>query len=741
MEYPGNQELSGEARQRVLTAFHQVIAKLQGGHADEALIGLEFVLRLDPDFSPAARLQEQLAKGDDIDLGAVLTALQGGTSAEVDQILVDAVEDFNERHFDAAREKALRVIGELPGHPEARALLGEIDEAVKRESQVEQYLARAREALAGGDPQGAAEFVTMAQALDPHHPEISRALAELEQAPPVPPQQEEPTPAAAEPAQEPAGAEAARPVSESGPGLDEPAGSEFAFSFEEPGGQPAFGGFSVDDEGEAPELGGSAGEPAWESAPSDDGGFSFGDEPEAPLGQPGDVSSDVADLFTDDSASAADAAAGEPPAEPSSGADSQRLQELLAQGRELYEGGLFQEAIDVLSRVFLIDPGHEEATRLVEEARARKDEIDRKTEHLLYEAQDAADGGDVASALRLADDVLALQPGHLEALALKDRLAPASAPPAAPAAAASAASVAPEPTADDGEDLFSLPDMEPAGLPPSDLPTSGAEELELPPLGEPEPRPPRGRRSIPWRMVALGAGALLILLVGVFFGSQLLSSGDDGSPAAGVDTVLRQAQELYEQGRADEAVHLLQEYPATGLEQARVARRLAEYQKALAPPTPTPIPSQLPAAEKALDAGRLLEAYTLVLNGLKQFPHDSGLVQLRERILQHEPQVAALVRAREAGDSATALAVTRELAEHHPDDPEFQDELDRHLYNVAVQELRSYNLTGAAYHLQELSRRRPKDAEVKRILDFIQKYKARPADMQLKIFIGSLKPR
>ena len=48
MAYPGNPELSFQAQERVTTAFRQAVAKLQDGQREEAMIGLEFVLRLDP---------------------------------------------------------------------------------------------------------------------------------------------------------------------------------------------------------------------------------------------------------------------------------------------------------------------------------------------------------------------------------------------------------------------------------------------------------------------------------------------------------------------------------------------------------------------------------------------------------------------------------------------------------------------------------------------------------------------
>ena len=43
--------------------------------------------------------------------------------------------------------------------------------------------------------------------------------------------------------------------------------------------------------------------------------------------------------------------------------------------------------------------------------------------------------------------------------------------------------------------------------------------------------------------------------------------------------------------------------------------------------------------------------------------------------------------------------------------------------------------------LTELSVIQPDDAEVQRILEFIDTYKSRPVDMQLEIFIGSIAER
>jgi hypothetical protein len=66
---------------------------------------------------------------------------------------------------------------------------------------------------------------------------------------------------------------------------------------------------------------------------------------------------------------------------------------------------------------------------------------------------------------------------------------------------------------------------------------------------------------------------------------------------------------------------------------------------------------------------------------------------------------------------------------------------DRELFNASMGELRAFNLAGGEGYLAELAVRQPNDQEVQRILQFINTYKGRPVDMQLKIFVGNLANR
>jgi len=719
MAYPGNLELSSQAQERVVTAFRQVVTKLQDGQREEALIGLEFVLRLDPAFRPAVNLHKQLASGAaEIDLTEIISQLQAPTTDALNMTLVEAVEDFNQREFAGAQAKVEQVLLELPGHPEARQLLNQIREALKVENQVAQFLAQAQEALDGGDPQEAANFVMMAQALDPHHPGIEHTLQEIYAAG--------------------GGTSGPAPTPDDAGGGDDfrpPAGDDaFAVRFD-----------AIGDEPEVPRP--SAAER--QHATPETGGGGLWDEPEAtppPPAEPADddddlfaTSGDIADLFEAEPEEAVAPPPGdEEPADDQADDDGRRrIAELLEQGENALAGEDFLGAIHIWSQVYLVDPDHRRAAERIAEASRRADEVERRVEHMLFDARDALVGGDREHAGRLLEDIRRIAPHHLGAEELRRRLAEEPAPDRAGPPPLDAA---PAPEMPDLEDDLFREDLPGAGA-FDDLSldletTSGGDEAP------PPPRPALRRRTLPWRPIAAAAGGLAIILVGVWLGSMLLGAPPAEDSTEVLNRLLAEAETLYQQRRAEEAVHLLQQFePTSDLDRARVERRLAKYQAELAPPTPTPVPESLGAASELLAEGRWFAAYQQVAAGLRRHPTDPGLNELRSQILEIEPDAAPLSSALAADDHRTAVAILAELLEEHPDQPELGAALERSLYNAALDELRVYNLTGAEGLLRRLDERTPGDRDVARILEFVDQYKTRPVDMRLQIFINNLEPR
>lgn len=709
MAYPGNPELSTQAQERVITAFRQVVTKLQDGRREEALIGLEFVLRLDPSFAPAINLNQQLASGAaEVDLSTIIAQLKAPTTESIDAVVVEALEDFNNRDFATAKAKVEQVLLDLPGHREARQLLGEIQEALKIEAQVGQYLTQARQALQQNDAQEAANFVMMAQALDPHHEDIGATLAEINRSGGAPP---EPADSVAPPAD--IGAVAFDSFDDSAPAFGETPSDEglFAAEAEAPREQP-----------QPPEPPASFDGPAAPTAPEAAPDF-------APSGAPpSSEGGDVSDLFEAGSVSVPlpEPTTGEPTAEQA----EQMIKDLLARGEAAAAADDYAAAIDSWSRIFLIDHAHEEAASRVEHLRHAMEERLRRIEPMLDDARAAHFNGDETAAASLVEQVLALDPKHVNATRLKERIAAGQPAEEKPATADSA-------MPDLEEDLFSDEPVASAaeeGLQKD--PQIAARPAEMPTL-EPLAAP----RSLPWRLIGFATVGLLVVLVGLWAGSRLLSSPEPEDQTMAVNQLLHDADALFEQNKVEEAIHLLEEFPVEEAQKGRIEGRLAKYRQALAPPTPTPIPESLPKAEELLDQGQWMAAYQVVMKGLRRHPTDSGLEGLRQQILQIEPDAASLYNAVASANYTAAVSIAKDLLGLHPGQADVAAVYERCLFNAAMAELRAYNLTAAESYLTALRVRQPDDPEVQRILDFIASYKVRPVDMQLEIFIRSIEER
>jgi tetratricopeptide (TPR) repeat protein len=735
MAYPGNPELSAQAQERVMTAFRQVVSKLQDGQREQALIGLEFVLRLDPTFRPALNLQRQLASGaSEIDLSGIITELQAPSTEAINLILVEAVEDFNQRNFQRAKDRVDQVLLELPGHQDARRLQGQINDALKVESQVGQFLSQAREALAAGDPQEAANFVMMAQALDPHHPEIGGTLSSIQDAGhsfPAPP-----------------AATVAQPPQPPSPAAPDPGDASSPFSFDTLDGSDGFGVQfdDFDDAAESPapspqsssfDLGGASEEAAYgkgggffdDGGPSGGGGDDLFTSPDA---------GDVADLFEAPTSSAYEDLERMPSS--GSGDEDDETKALLRAGDDAFELQSFAVAIHQWSRILLDDPDHAAARERIHGAKVNLAEVRRKTEPLLAEAHAAADAGDAKRAARLAMEILALEPTNAAAAELRERPVAADGQPPPPPKAATDTAQPSAPALPDLEDELFREDFD---LDRDLVGDSSTKDDHLFETADSLPDHRGGRRLPPVRMLAIAAAGILVLLLGVWFGLRLLGSseGDDEVDVAAVNAVLSQAQELYDQRRVEDAIHLLRSFGSAGLQQERIDSKIAKFEQALAPPTPTPIPPSLGKANELLDGGTPYLAYAEVMAGLNQHPQDDGLADLRQRVLAEDQRFASLYNAVIDNKFTAAAGISGDIVNDHPSWLDVSAVLEKSLFNAALAEMRAYNLTAADSYLQRLEKIHPGDPEVARVRDFVDRYKARPVDMQLQIFIRSLKER
>jgi tetratricopeptide (TPR) repeat protein len=219
MSYPGNPSLSADVQQRILSTFEQTLDLAAEGSRQEALLGCDFVLRMDPQFESARRLQERLrsASGaipvDDLRLTAaaapaptpedLFTDLDGlgfdlpdlpqdeplgapgngsgSLHAELQALL-------DERRFEDLLGRAQRDTA-VAADPELRRIAATAQERMEAEPYVLKFLGSARRALQAGDAQEVERLLAKARSLDPSHPgiaELERAQAPAVAPPPEP---------------------------------------------------------------------------------------------------------------------------------------------------------------------------------------------------------------------------------------------------------------------------------------------------------------------------------------------------------------------------------------------------------------------------------------------------------------------------------------------------------------------------------------------------------------------------
>jgi tetratricopeptide (TPR) repeat protein len=400
MTYPGNQSLASDVQQRIRSTFEHTLGLAEKGSRQEALLGCDFVLRMDPLFEPARRLQERLegTSGplavEDLRRGqspmsstapaaptppaapdTLWTDLDGLASelpdlpdphaspgpaalrAEFESLLA-------ERRFQELQLRAQQEVPAVNADLELQHLERLAQERLEAGPYVSKFLLSARDAMRAGNTSEGNRLLDKARALDPTHP----GIAELS-----PPGRRESGAATAATA---AGASAGQGSVAAG-AAGAPAAASFAAAALAPGAAgPSLAPPPPGALGPQPAPAGLAMQPSWSS-------------PAAP------------------------AAASSP-----AGADNEserRIRQLLDEGQSALDGGDPQAAIDAWSRIFLIDIDHQEAAHRIDGARRIKAERDRQVEETFHDGLSRLEASDADGARRAFQRVLELQPGHLQA--------------------------------------------------------------------------------------------------------------------------------------------------------------------------------------------------------------------------------------------------------------------------------------------------------------------------------------
>ncbi len=416
--YPGNPSLPKEVRDKILSTFRHTLNLFKEGKTDDCVIGCDFILKMDPRFAPARQLMDKArnpaAAVDVVELEAIVAATptrqERVASVEVDKLLVRAAESLNARDFDAAIAAAEQVVQALPGNRDAQAILDKARQRKDSGPQFEVARQRAMMALDGNRPGEAKAALDRMRSIDPDHPSV--ALLETRVASAQAPAEigESTNPGLTLGSLE-APAAAPEPPSQGGLGdlsLDSLSLDE---SFDSPGVSPPIdfaahsstGPLAVEDfQSEASAPAPEAGSPPdmWGPAP--------GEEPAAPTpdGYPAAFSMGAPET--------------EPEPEPPS--PRQEIEGLLARGDEAARAGSRQQAIEIWSRIFLIDINNSEAVGRIEKVRQEMAEGNKRVAESLRQGREKFEAGDFTAAREAFLQVLAFDETDATARSYIDRI-------------------------------------------------------------------------------------------------------------------------------------------------------------------------------------------------------------------------------------------------------------------------------------------------------------------------------
>ena len=743
MRYVGNTALSPQIQERIQATFQQTLSLAEEGNRQEALLGCDFILRLDPLFEPARTLQERMSEGD----GPVDTANLTGPPAEapapvepedpspavesvVEPVVEPVVEEpieisetiveppvelsepepvdlvdigeliadeppvdnlparmqmlFEQRNFQDLMTLAMENQERISGDADLRQLVDAASERLEAEPYVRNFLDSAQSAKEKGDLEGARTHLDKARELDPTHPELTILEADLQGALKVEP------PAAFEPP----------PLVETPPLVDSesldapPSDVEDLFApMEEPTPEPAV---------------------------------------EAPAEQPPvDVSQAIPTLD----------------AEPSARLDNeseQRIDQLLQEGQVSFEDGQYQTAIDAWSRIFLIDIDHAEASRRIELARKLKAEVERQIEEAFHEGISLLESGDEEKARAAFDKVLEIQPNHMGARDYLEKLSSGD---------LGSAGATP------------IPDLKP--LDASEGEAAATEAAPVDALAPPTPGPgpmvgdmapedfepaPKAASSRGRSFFLIGAAVLvLVLAIGWFVYSKWDRFFPGSAPADQAATVqpqidpIERARELHEAGNSAAAINVLRRL-APGDDQYSEALALIEMWEAgdQEDETASEGPSEeilahrqelVGQAELAVADGDNILALDILeqVRQISELSEEEGLLETQASN-QLEPLEEELDLF-EQGDWEYSLP---SLWRKHDADPTNRDVLRLMVdsyYNLGLRDLQRGDAKAALEKFEEAQDLVSGDIGLDRLAEFATAYKERQADMLFRIFV------
>jgi tetratricopeptide (TPR) repeat protein len=360
-------------KDRVVSTFQQTLALYKQGRKDEVVAGCSLILQMDPSFDPAKKLLEKTRNPAlPIDVDALMPAAPSDARPLLDQ----AREALAARDFQRVIHLTSEILSDDLMNEPARLLGDEAREKLEAAPFIDQFVRKCEANIAASNLSAAKADLVKARALDDTHPEVMR-LGKI-----ISGRQTAPHPAVVPPALVPPTA-AAPPsfvvddAARNATGRSASQASDFGFTFEEEKPREvSFANFSFDSPADSP--------------------FAFGGT-SAPKPPPaGDFDFSTASVAT-------------------SPDDQQKIEQYLTDGDRAFDAGDHQQAIDLWSRIFLIDVTNDQASERIERAKAKRREVETKVDALIATGTTAMDRKDATRARSDFSEALRLDPNNANA--------------------------------------------------------------------------------------------------------------------------------------------------------------------------------------------------------------------------------------------------------------------------------------------------------------------------------------
>ena len=408
---------------------------------------------------------------------------------------------------------------------------------------------------------------------------------------------------------------------------------------------------------------------------------------------------------------------------------------LIKQGDEAAKKGDREQAIEIWSRVFLIDINNSEAVTRIEKARQETADESRLVAECLKKGRESFEAGDRAAARRFFLQAQSLNPREPTAGVYLERIEKGEAEKAAPAAFG-----------------------EPAGKPPvparvEDFPA------EAPPAAPPPPeRRPAGIPINP-RVLGLIGAFLALTLGGIYFVFKGTRSQAPPQKIVSSGSVQR-AREFLEKGQVGEARTELQRIGPADPDSEEARKLLANMDRggaAEAGRAPRPAsppgaasgasrgdtdPANLRAvAEKALAEKRYIEALKNFNLAAPAFRDDPSFAQEQGLASEKVTALTPAVKFYNEGEYETAIPILWRIVQEDRDNQDARSYLLRSYYNQGITQLQNGLYPKAAQAFREALALDPNDSEAARHVKFAERYQKGDLDLLGRIYVRHLNHR